>query len=67
MEPEFTYQGYMSSEAQDFFGDKVLYEERDGCAVVGAFVKLSNGSTCMPSKGDTFVKGHDGLLMIKTK
>ena len=62
---EFTYLGFLTDEAVEFFGDKMKREERDGCAVVGTFIKLENGGTCMPSKGDVFVKDNLGNLKLK--
>ena len=53
---EFTYPGYMSDEAEKFFEGHIIREERDGCAVVGHFIKLADGTTTLPSKGDIFVK-----------
>lgn len=38
MEKEFIYLGYLSKEAVDFFGDKRISEQRDGCATVGTFI-----------------------------
>lgn len=53
---KFEYEGYMSTEAQEFFEGFVIREERDGCATVGHFIKLHDGSTILPSKGDKFTK-----------
>ena len=64
-EIELTYKGYMDSDAQTFFGDKVVYEERDGCSVVGAFIKMTDGTTKLASKGDVFVKTFDGQIRLK--
>ena len=64
-EIELTYKGYMDSDAQTFFGDKVVYEERDGCSVVGAFIKMTDGTTKLASKGDAFVKTLDGRIRLK--
>jgi hypothetical protein len=61
---EFTYPGYFCSEAEEFFGDKVIREERDGCAVVGHFIKLMNGRTHLPDKGDVFMKDENGDLVV---
>lgn len=58
------YLGYMSSEAHDFFGDNLIKEERDGCAVVGFFIKLDNGKTVMPSKGDIFIKTDENKIKL---
>ena len=65
MENVLIYQGYMSNDAQTFFGNNVIYEERDGCAVVGAFIKLADGTTKLASKGDAFVKTLDGRIRLK--
>ena len=54
----------MSKEAEDFFGTKLTREERDGCAVVGHFVKLENGETIMPSKGLVFTKDEQGKIKL---
>lgn len=61
---KFEYKGYLCSEAQRFFGDNVISEQRDGCAVVGNFVKLSNGKTRLASKGDKFIKHEDGGIEL---
>ncbi len=45
MTQEFTYLGFLTDEAVNFFEGKMIREERDGCAVVGAFIKLENGGT----------------------
>ena len=62
MTQEFTYLGFLTDEAVNFFEGKMIREERDGCAVVGAFIKLENGTTCMPSKGDVFIKDDLGNI-----
>jgi len=62
MTQEFTYLGFLTDEAVNFFAGKMITEERDGCAVVGTFVKLENGTTCMPSKGDIFTKDNLGNI-----
>jgi len=64
MEAKFKYEGFMSSEAQEFFKGKTITEERDGCAAVGTFIKLANGNTCLPSKGDIFIKDTNGYLTL---
>jgi len=64
---EYEYKGYMSDAALKFFGDKLISEERDGCAVVGHFLKLSNGSIHMPSRHDKFEKYEDGNITLKTE
>tara|TARA_R110000851_G_scaffold30681_1_gene83628 strand:- start:254 stop:460 length:207 start_codon:yes stop_codon:yes gene_type:complete len=61
---EFEYQGYMCQEAQTFFEGKLTKEERDGCAVVGSFVELSNGKTHLPSKSDKFKKCENGSISL---
>lgn len=58
---QLTYPGYMSQEAQSFFEGYLLTEQRDGCAATGFFVRLANGSTVMPSKGDVFIKDNKGI------
>jgi len=60
---EFEYQGYMSQEAQKFFGGKLITEERNEGAVVGSFVKLANGTTHLPNKNDKFKSMKMGALM----
>jgi hypothetical protein len=60
----FKYKGFMCSEAQNFFKGNVIEEERDGCAVVGSFIKLSEGGTHLPSKGDKFKKLKDGTIVL---
>lgn len=61
---QLTYPGYMSSEASEFFGDSLVKEKREGCATVGHFIKIQDGRTVMPSKGDIFVKDKDGRLKL---
>lgn len=61
---EFIYKGYFDSEAEKFFGDKIIEEERDGCAVVGFFVALENNKTHMLSKGDKFIKDSEGNITL---
>ena len=61
---EFKYPGYFCSEAEEFFGNKVIREERDGCAVVGHFIKLKDGKTHLPDKGDVFTKDDQGDLTV---
>ena len=63
---EFTYPGYMSTEAQEFFKGHYVEEQRDGCGAVGTFLKLSDGKTKMPSKGDIFIRNKKGIS-LKTK
>lgn len=63
---EFEYKGYMCSNAQKFFKGKLIVEERDGCNVVGNFVKLSNGKTHLPSKSDKFKKYEDGSITVSS-
>lgn len=58
------YPGYMSKKCSEFFGDSLINEERDGCGVVGYFIKLENGNTIMPSKGDIFFKDENGKLKL---
>lgn len=61
---QFIYKGYMCNEAQLFFEGNIISEERDGCAVVGHFIKLSNGTTYLPSKGDIFEKYENKIRKI---
>ena len=63
---EFEYKGYMSKEAELFFGCKLLVEERDGCAVVGHFVEMADGRIHMPSKNDVFTKNDDGSITVSS-
>ena len=63
---EFEYEGYMSQKAQKFFKGNTISEERDGCAVVGTFIKLSNGRTHLPSKGDKFKKYENGSITVSS-
>lgn len=58
------YPGYMSQECKNFFGDDLVSEEREGCAVVGHFVKLKDNTTRMPSKGDVFIKDNDSKIEL---
>jgi hypothetical protein len=61
---KFKYKGYFCSEAEAFFGNKIIREERDGCAVVGQFIKLENGKTHLLSKNDEFEKDLDEQFNI---
>lgn len=61
---EFKYKGYMCDDAENFFEGKVISEQRDGCAVVGHFVKLGNGNTHLPSKGEIFKKDQNGDISV---
>jgi len=61
---EFEYEGWMSQEARKFFEGNLIREERDGCAVVGSFVKLANGNTHLPSKSDKFKKYENGSITV---
>ena len=63
---EFKYEGFMNSEAQEFFKGKIIEEQRDGLAVIGHFIQLVNGKTYLPSKGDIFTKYDDGTISVKT-
>lgn len=60
---EFIYPGYMSTEAQEFFKGHYTEEQRDGCGAVGTFLKLSDGKTRMPSKGDVFIRDKKGISL----
>lgn len=62
----FCYKGYMSKEAEEFFGENLLKEQREGVAVMGYFVKLSNGQTHMPSKGDVFKKYYNDSISVES-
>ena len=62
---EFEYKGFMSTEAQKFFEVNIIREERDGCAVEGSFIRLADGKTHLPSKGDKFIK-EDGRITYLT-
>jgi hypothetical protein len=66
MEEEFVYEGWMGQEAQDFFKGNSKSEQRDGCGAVGTFIKLANGKTHLPSKGDIFTKDENGLITVKS-
>lgn len=63
---QFIYEGYMSKEAQDFFKSNTIQEEREGCATVGSFIKLANGKTHLPNKGDVFTKHENGTITVKS-
>ncbi len=63
---KFIYEGYMSQEAQDFFKDNIKTEQRDGIAVIGSFVKLANGDTHLPNKGDVFTKHENGVITVSS-
>jgi hypothetical protein len=63
---KFIYEGYMSQEAQDFFKDNIKTEQRDGVAVIGSFVKLANGDTHLPNKGDVFIKHENGVITVSS-
>jgi len=64
MNQTFTYQGYMSNEATQFFGKYLIQEQRDGLAVVGFWAKLANGNTQMLEKGLSFTKNKKGIHLI---
>lgn len=61
---KFRYKGYFCNEAKEFFGDKIIEEERDGCGVVGFFFKLSDTKTHLLSKGDEFIKDENGEIIL---
>lgn len=61
---EFIYPGFMSKEAQEFFKENMIKEQRDGCAVMGFFITLEDGRTILPSKGDKFIKNEQGKLTL---
>jgi hypothetical protein len=61
---KFKYKGYMCREAQIFFKNKIISEQRDGCATVGHFIKLSNNVTYLPSKNDKFIKYENGSIKL---
>ena len=63
---EFEYEGWMSKEAELFFGDKIEREVRDGVPVVGSFIQLASGETHLPSKGDKFKKYENGSITVKS-
>jgi hypothetical protein len=63
---EFIYEGYMSQKAQEFFKDNIEEEQRNGIAVVGSFIKLANGNTHLPNKGDVFTKYTNGTMTVKS-
>ena len=56
----------MSRDSIKFYGNNLIREQRDGIAVVGFFVKLSNGETHMPNKGDHFKKFENGSIIVKS-
>mgnify|MGYP003673220408 FL=1 len=62
----FTYKGFYCDEAEEFFKGKVKEEQREGLAVSGHFVKLKNGKTCLPYKGDVFTKDANGDIYLYT-
>jgi hypothetical protein len=65
MNKKFTYPGYMSKEAQDFFKDNSFEEPHPNVeGVSGTFVYLSDGTTHLPSKGETFVKDEHGKIKL---
>jgi len=64
MNNQFTYQGYMSNDAQEFFKDYLIQEQRQGIAVVGFWVKTADGNTIMLQKGLTFIKDNKGLYLL---
>lgn len=63
---QFIYEGYMSKEAEKFFGKNLVTEQREGIAVMGFFIKLSNGQTHMPSKGDIFKKYDNDSIGVES-
>jgi hypothetical protein len=61
----FTYPGFMSKEAQEFFSDKAFREAHPNVeGASGTFIKLSTGETHLPSKGETFVKDKNGEISL---
>jgi hypothetical protein len=64
---EFEYKGWMCRDAQSFFYDNLIEEQRDGLAVMGFFIKLSNGETHLAEKGDLFTKYEDGSIRVESK
>ena len=61
---KLVYPGYMSDECITFFGDKLIREDREGCAVVGHFVKLKGGNTTMPTRNDIFIKDENNNIAL---
>lgn len=61
---EFEYLGYMSKEADDFFGEMSVIEIREGVGVCGEFIRLANGEYHLPSKGDKFRKYENGSICV---
>lgn len=61
---QFTYQGYMSKEAQEFFHDHLIQEQREGLAVIGYWVKTVDGNTHMLERGLTFIKDTKGIHLL---
>ena len=51
----------MDEESEEFFGEYLISEERDGCAVVGFFVKMVNGEIVMLEKNLSFCKTDKGI------
>ena len=61
---EFTYQGYMSKEAQEFFNEYLIHEQREDIPVTGFWVKTTDGKTIMLEKNLTFIKDQNGLYLL---
>lgn len=64
---EFVYEGWMSQEAQLFFEGHTIKEERDGVDTIGTFIKLANGNSHLPSKGDIFTKHNNNTITVKSQ
>jgi hypothetical protein len=62
---EFKFEGYLTDEAINFFGEKLKREKRDGCDVVGTFITMADGKTHMPYKNEIFVKDKSGNISLK--
>ena len=56
----------MSQEAEDFFSQHTITEQRAGMGVAGTFVRLSSGRVHLPSKGDVFVKDGASIELVSS-
>lgn len=62
MKTKFTYEGYMSQEAQDFFKGHSKQEDHPNVrGVSGTFVLLADGTWHLPSKNEIFTKYNNSI------
>lgn len=57
--------GGWNLESMRFFEGSIEREERDGCAAVGSFIRLADGSCVLPRPNDVYRRVEDGIQLIK--